>query len=398
MIDCHSRLCRLLAPLLAFLVLAFASGPAPAGDDAQLLSVSVSPGTAVMPRSTFTQTWTFLNTGTTAWSAGRTGYTLNIRGMDSLGAMPLYTNTTSLCQLAAVINGGKTVKPGAQASYTLMFIAPEASGAVTDLFQLNGADGNYFGPTVSVPVVVVAAGSTNQYDRARAVSYANNYAGYVCSDGYFWTNGSSYGQFVPLSNAPASSLGDDCAHFVSSCIGSQAGTNRGGGLKIPSRVPPTYGDPGAGRLVNNCLLDTGYAVEVLSLTNMEPGDVIGWNWEGDTNIANLDHVTLYVGNGLLASHSASALDVGMSHYVNSTARWHFIHILDAPTLVASKSGSKLILSWGTNWNGYALYAATSLSPGASWVKVARSPSALGKMNVITNTMTPAPGFFRLLMP
>jgi len=50
----------------------------------------------------------------------------------------------------------------------------------------------------------------------------NNYAGYVSSDGYFWTNGSGYGYFGALAPVPTSPIGDDCAHFVSCCIGSQA--------------------------------------------------------------------------------------------------------------------------------------------------------------------------------
>ena len=79
----------------------------------------------------------------------------------------------------------------------MTFIAPETAGTVTDNFQLNNASSVFFGPTNTVQIVVLPAGSTNQYDRARAVSYANNYSGYVNSDGYFWTNGSSYGTFTP---------------------------------------------------------------------------------------------------------------------------------------------------------------------------------------------------------
>ena len=71
-----------------------------------------------------------------------------------------------------------------------MFIAPEASGSVTDIFQLNSTSSVFFGPQVAVQVNVIKSGSTNQYDRCRAVSYANNYAPYVVRDGYFWTNGS----------------------------------------------------------------------------------------------------------------------------------------------------------------------------------------------------------------
>lgn len=38
-------------------------------------------------------------------------------------------------------------------------------------------------------------------------------------------------------------------------------------------------------------------------------------------------------------------------------------MLDAPTLTASKVGTKLVLCWGTNWTSYSLYSASSLSRG-----------------------------------
>jgi hypothetical protein len=213
-------------------------------DTATLISISISNGTPIMPRTIFTQTWTFQNTGTTTWSPSQSGYTLNPISKDSLGTLSLFTNTASKRYIpSAIIGSGQSVAPGGQATFSLSFIAPETSGSVTDLFQLNSASSVFFGPQVSIQIVVVKAGSTNQYDRSRAISYANNYAGYVVSDSYFWTNGSiyvNYGAFAPV---PTAELGDDCAHFISCCIGSQP-AQWGGGLKIPSRVPPTYGEPG----------------------------------------------------------------------------------------------------------------------------------------------------------
>lgn len=373
---------------------------ASATDNATLVSQTVAANSSVMPRTIFKQTWTFLNTGTSTWSHGASGYTLNLVGKDSLGAVSLFTNTSSSWYTpSAVIASGKSVGPGAQASFSLDFIAPEMSGSVTDTFQLDSPSGVPFGPPVTVQVNVQKAGSTNQYDRSRAISYANNYAGYVCSDGYFWTNGSSYGNFGALAPVPTAELGDDCAHFISSCIGSES-HQRGGGLKIPSRVPPTYGEPGVARLINTCLVGPGYAVEVFSLTNLSPGDLIGWNWEGDTNIANLDHATLYLGNGLLASHSGSSLDVCPTYYQSSLPnwRWHLIHILDAPTIAWSRAGPNLVLSWGTNWAGYALYSSTNPAASATWTKVSKSPVVVGKLNVLTNTTASSSIFYRLLLP
>src|SRR5205085_1222409 len=162
--------------------------------------------------------------GTNTWSAGQSGYTLNLIGTDSLGAVRVSPNASSTAyHPSATISSGHSVPPGGQATFSMIFVAPETSGSVTDVFQLNSAAGTY-----------------------------------------------------------------SAAH-------------RGGGLNIPSRVPPTYGEPGAGRLVNTVLIGGGYATEVSSLSQLSPGDLIGWNWEGDSNIQNLDHVVLYAGNGLVAA-------------------------------------------------------------------------------------------------
>ena len=395
-----NRLRGHLHALLFCLVTMTGNRHALAGDAAQLISDSITNGTPMLPRTVFTQTWTMKNTGTTTWSPGYSGYTMNVVGEDSLGAVPPSAKPYASHTLSTTIGSGASVAPGAQATFTMSFIAPETSGSVSDTFQLNNASSVFFGPTNTIQIVVLPAGSTNQYDRARAVSYANNYCGYVNSDGYFWTNGSSYGTFAPLSPVPTSGLGDDCAHFVSCCIGKQSG-QRGGGLPIPSRVPPTYGEPGAGRLVNTCLIGPGYATEVFSLSSLSPGDLVGWNWSGDTNLANLDHVTLYLGNGLLASHSASSLDVSANTwYQGSETNYvrHLIHIFDAPTITSFPAGKNLVLSWGTNWTGYALYSATNLSAGATWTKVAKSPVVVGTANVLTNSMSAGATFYRLMLP
>jgi hypothetical protein len=372
-----------------------------AADNAALISVSIPANTTVMPRTTFVQTWTVQNTGTTTWTAGQSGYTFNLVSRDSLGAVPLFTNTSGSWYIpSAIIGSGKSVAPGAEATFSVSFIAPEAAGAVTDTFQLNNASGNYFGPEFSVAVVVEKAGSTNQFDRAKAISYANNYAGYICSDGYFWTNGSDYGDYGTNVPVPSNLIGDDCAHFVSCCIGRQS-AQWGAGLNIPSRVPPTYGEPGAARLVADVLIAPGYATEVSSLNEMSPGDVIGWNWEGDTNIEDLDHVTLYLGRGLVASHAASCLDVSATTwYQDGEPRYvrHLVHIFDAPTVTVSRTGTKLVLSWGTNWTGYVLQSSTSLSPGATWSKVTTNPSKVGALNKLTNTMPQEAVFYRLMLP
>ena len=86
------------------------------------------------------------------------------------------------------------------------------------------------------------------YNRNAAVNYANANYDKVVSDGYFWIDGSTAlyygaGQPVPVNAAnEAGGIGDDCAHFVSSCIGSPAGD-----LTIPSAPALTanQGRPGS---------------------------------------------------------------------------------------------------------------------------------------------------------
>lgn len=376
-----------------------------AGDSAALLSVSITNGTPVVPRSMFTQTWTFTNNGTTTWTAGPNGYTLDMVGLDSLGAIPLDTNINAgtVRFPRAANNSGKSVGPGGTSSFSMEFIAPEASGSYTDSFQLYGK--TWFGSTVTVQVAVEPGGNTSVYDRSRAISYANNYAGYICSDGYFWTNqnvpdwvygGTNVFTPVPTGAGVDGGIGDDCAHFVSCCIGSEPHV-RGGGLGIPSRTTPTYGEPSATRIVAAVLVNPGYAVEVSSLNQLEPGDVIGWNWEGDTSISNLDHVTLYEGNNLTASHAISAEDVGPTYFQTTKSVWHLIHILDYPTLWTSSSGTKTTFSWTTNWNKYALFSAANLK--GPWTKVSTSPTRKGVTNSLTLTI-PSLGsaYYRLEMP
>ncbi len=301
-----------------------------AADNAQLISVSVPTNTTMAPGNRFTQTWTLKNTGTTTWSAGQSGYTLTMVGKDSLGAVPLFTNASSTRYTPFIIVGnGKSVSPNSNAAFSMSFIAPISSGTYTDTFQMNNTSGVAFGPKVTVQIVVAQSG-TNSYDRAKAVSYANNFDGYIVSDGYFWTDGSDYSYFGAGTPVPTYVIGDDCAHFCSSCIGSQP-NQYDGGLTIPTRVPPTYGEPGAGRLINTVLIAHGYATEVSSLSELSPGDLIGWNWEGDPSIEDIDHVTLYVGNGLVASHAVSALDVSATTFFQSGEPdwvWHLIHIFD----------------------------------------------------------------------
>jgi len=87
-----------------------------AGDAAQLVSVSITNGTPMMPRTVFTQTWTMKNTGTTTWTPTFSGYTMNILGEDSLGAVPLTNKPYKSSYPSAPIGSSASVAPGKNAS------------------------------------------------------------------------------------------------------------------------------------------------------------------------------------------------------------------------------------------------------------------------------------------
>src|SRR5882757_4896730 len=125
----QNRLIRRIHFLLFCLVLMAGNHHALAGDDAQLISMSITNDTPMMPRTVFTQIWTMKNTGTTTWSPGYNGFTMNIVGKDSLGAVPLTAKTFSSRTLSTIIGNGASVAPGAQATFTMTFIAPETAGS-----------------------------------------------------------------------------------------------------------------------------------------------------------------------------------------------------------------------------------------------------------------------------
>ena len=307
-----------------------------ATDGATLVSQTVANGAVELPGAFFSQTWTIKNTGTSTWSTGTNGYTLNLVGSDVLGiTSPTPDTNAGHYHVVTVVNGGGSVAPNASATFTMSCIAPESPGTYTDTLQMNSSSSVFFGQQVTVQIVVSQAGPAGSYDRARAVSYANNNAGYVVTDGYFWTDGSTYTYYGAGANVPTNLVGDDCAHFVSSCIGSPA-SGLGGGLTIASRVPPTYGEPGAQHLVDTTLIGGGHATAVSSFSSLQPGDVIGWDWTSDGSI---DHVTIYLGNGQIASHANSHLDVPDTFYNSSSP-----NLTSYPTHITSPATRYITLS------------------------------------------------------
>jgi hypothetical protein len=191
--------------------------------------------------------------------------------------------------------------------------------------------------------MAATASAITVYNRTAAVAYANQNWNKVVSDGYFWINGSTAnyygaGQPVPVNvSGEAGGIGDDCAHFVSSVIGSPAG-----GLTIPSRAG-TYGEPGAARLdellVGNSSAGYGttykYGQLVTSVSQLTPGDVIGYDWTGSGagSMSGIDHTVVYLGNNLIAAHAASHDGVAWNWSNSSSTITFFIHMTVPDSIV-----------------------------------------------------------------
>jgi hypothetical protein len=106
-------------------------------------------------------------------------------------------------------------------------------------------------------------------------------------------------------------------------------------LTIPNRAG-TYGEPGAGRLdallVGNSEVG-GYGTKyqygqlVSSVSQLTPGDVIGYDWDGDAangNMWGIDHTAFYTGNGQVICHSNSRLNANWT--LGGADNYFFIHI------------------------------------------------------------------------
>lgn len=156
------------------------------------------------------------------------------------------------------------------------------------------------------------------YNRTAALAYAAKYWNVVTSDGYFWDSSDGYEALAQGTNVENLS-GDDCAHFVSQAIGNQPNAS-GGGLNIRSRVPPTYGEPGAGNL-GDLIIDNGWGVQVNSVSQLQAGDIINYEW---TAGAGWGHVALYLGNGTVAAHTDS--NYGANWTLGGAYAYRFIHI------------------------------------------------------------------------
>jgi uncharacterized repeat protein (TIGR03803 family)/autotransporter-associated beta strand protein len=251
---------------------------------------------------------------------GADQYALYIRQMNADGSQgPIVLNS----QAAGV------AIPGSTTVYALPSALLQDGGYYCWNMESHSAAG--WSTAYSTPLYfgVAACVGGSFYNAAAAVAYAQKYAHSVCSDGYFWKgepDDPAYlgaGQLVPTGAGVDGGVGDDCAHFVSCCIGSEPHQS-GGGLTIQhyaGGASNAYGDCNAQDLVNQ-LINDGAATGVSSLSDLVPGDIVAFLTNG-----TVTHVTLYLGNNMIAQHSStdSAIDTVVANpqveeYIHITAR------------------------------------------------------------------------------
>lgn len=116
-------------------------------DRARLVSKTIVDNTQMAAGQHFTQAWKLQNTGTTTWTTGITGYTLN-----RISGDPLQSGQQWLTLSHEVL-------PNDYYTFSLDLIAPTTPGTYCETWQMYGADpnggyGTSFGPTVTVQIVV----------------------------------------------------------------------------------------------------------------------------------------------------------------------------------------------------------------------------------------------------
>jgi hypothetical protein len=222
-----------------------------------------------------------------------------------------------------------------------------------------------------------------------AYNYAATYWDAAVSDGYYWIEDANLNQYCHYFGSGTSvsavqnyintyypnGAGVDCAHFVSSCIG------LGGGLSVPPQAQGQsyYGYAYAPSLVS-WLISSGSGVVENSESALQVGDVIGYNWNGNSSIGSIDHVALYIGNGQIAAHSSSHWGYAWNAYAASypNVRYTFIHILTSnPTISVTVQPSISGRSFTVDGNTYTTAQTFNWVPGNSHTIATTTPQSGG---------------------
>lgn len=110
---------------------------------ASLAGKTLPNGTVVAAGASFTQAWQMQNTGSCTWSEG---YVFAFLPEKSSGRIKGYS--------IAIRNASEFTKPNHSQSFIVDLIAPTKPGTYKGYWQMQAFDGTFFGPVVSLEIVV----------------------------------------------------------------------------------------------------------------------------------------------------------------------------------------------------------------------------------------------------
>ena len=105
----------------------------------------------------------------------------------------------------------------------------------------------------------------------------------------------------------------------------------------------------------------------------------------------------YQVSGTIGQQDASGAMTG-GNYSLTGGFWalYAVQTPGAPLLTMSVSGANVILSWPTNATGFTLESTRSLGAAAVWTTNSTVPVVVNGQNTVTNPITGAQMFFRLM--
>jgi uncharacterized membrane protein len=115
-------------------------------DNATFVSKTIADNTTMSPGQSFTVTFRLRNSGTTTWTPGASGHTLNFVSGNQMGA-PSYVALSS------------SVSPGSEVNINIPMTAPSTTGTYTGYWRMNNPSRVFFGDQVYVQIVVSSPNS-----------------------------------------------------------------------------------------------------------------------------------------------------------------------------------------------------------------------------------------------
>jgi len=104
------------------------------------------------------------------------------------------------------------------------------------------------------------------------------------------------------------------------------------------------------------------------------------------------------GGGSIIDSSAIAVLTEVSGILSPDAPYNgeIIIIAVPPPLSIIAGGANVVLTWPTNSSGYTLQSATNLGSSVIWTTNSIAPVVVNGLNTVTNPMSSAQQFFRLI--